>query len=361
MVGTGQLGLEEAELLPATQIQLRRPFGVAFDPDGNLYVMGFAQRAHRQGDAMTRTTETLLALTCVALVGCSDDEPPPCDQSVVGQLCIIAGNGENGLRPQRRIGGAPGARGQAGRCRRTPSPTPTAASTSSTGTTTASAASPTASSRGWRAAASSGATSTIRPTATSTTRPTSSSTPAARTSSSGAWHNSKIPHAVAEHRRDRRHLRRRQACLFRRRWSRDQLVPRPAREPGARRGGQPDHHGPGQPGAAPGRSRWRHPPARGALRHRRACALGPRALRTGRGAGAVPRRAEWSERQVDLWRSGGVVRQSLHARVRRRRGPGLGAADVAALRAIGPHPPAVSPSIPTATSTSPTPRTTSSA
>jgi DNA-binding beta-propeller fold protein YncE len=39
VVGTGELGLEEGELLPPTQMQLRRPFGVAFDPAGNLYVM----------------------------------------------------------------------------------------------------------------------------------------------------------------------------------------------------------------------------------------------------------------------------------------------------------------------------------
>jgi DNA-binding beta-propeller fold protein YncE len=39
VVGTGELGVEEEEGLPATEIRLRRPFGVAFDPDGNLYVM----------------------------------------------------------------------------------------------------------------------------------------------------------------------------------------------------------------------------------------------------------------------------------------------------------------------------------
>lgn len=39
VVGTGELGLGEAELLPATETLLRRPFGVAFDPSGDLYVM----------------------------------------------------------------------------------------------------------------------------------------------------------------------------------------------------------------------------------------------------------------------------------------------------------------------------------
>ena len=39
VVGTGELGLDEGEQLPATQFRLRRPFGVAFDPAGNLYVM----------------------------------------------------------------------------------------------------------------------------------------------------------------------------------------------------------------------------------------------------------------------------------------------------------------------------------
>jgi len=38
VVGTGELGLNE-ERLPATETMLRRPFGVAFDPEGNLYVM----------------------------------------------------------------------------------------------------------------------------------------------------------------------------------------------------------------------------------------------------------------------------------------------------------------------------------
>tara|TARA_R110002073_G_scaffold320759_2_gene496352 strand:- start:23342 stop:24532 length:1191 start_codon:yes stop_codon:yes gene_type:complete len=39
VVGTGELGLSEKEGLPATETQLRRPFGIAFDPVGNLYVM----------------------------------------------------------------------------------------------------------------------------------------------------------------------------------------------------------------------------------------------------------------------------------------------------------------------------------
>jgi sugar lactone lactonase YvrE len=39
VVGTGELGIEDEEGLPATEIKLRRPFGIAFDPDGNLYVM----------------------------------------------------------------------------------------------------------------------------------------------------------------------------------------------------------------------------------------------------------------------------------------------------------------------------------
>ncbi|KIG14426.1 fibronectin type III domain protein [Enhygromyxa salina] len=39
VVGTGELGIEDTEGMLATEIKLRRPFGVAFDPDGNLYVM----------------------------------------------------------------------------------------------------------------------------------------------------------------------------------------------------------------------------------------------------------------------------------------------------------------------------------
>jgi hypothetical protein len=39
VVGTGELGMDEQELLPANKFKLRRPFGVAFDPQGNLYVM----------------------------------------------------------------------------------------------------------------------------------------------------------------------------------------------------------------------------------------------------------------------------------------------------------------------------------
>lgn len=39
VVGTGELGLDDAEGLEATRTRLRRPFGIAFDPDGNLYVM----------------------------------------------------------------------------------------------------------------------------------------------------------------------------------------------------------------------------------------------------------------------------------------------------------------------------------
>lgn len=39
VVGTGELGLDDEEGLPANETMLRRPFGVAFDPDGNLFVM----------------------------------------------------------------------------------------------------------------------------------------------------------------------------------------------------------------------------------------------------------------------------------------------------------------------------------
>jgi sugar lactone lactonase YvrE len=38
VVGTGELGLNE-DGLPATETMLLRPFGIAFDPEGNLYVM----------------------------------------------------------------------------------------------------------------------------------------------------------------------------------------------------------------------------------------------------------------------------------------------------------------------------------
>jgi sugar lactone lactonase YvrE len=39
VVGTGTLGIDEEEGLEATKTKLRRPFGIAFDADGNLYVM----------------------------------------------------------------------------------------------------------------------------------------------------------------------------------------------------------------------------------------------------------------------------------------------------------------------------------
>lgn len=39
VVGTGELGLDDEDGLPATETRLRRPFGIAFDPEGNLYVM----------------------------------------------------------------------------------------------------------------------------------------------------------------------------------------------------------------------------------------------------------------------------------------------------------------------------------
>lgn len=39
VAGTGELGLTEEEGLPATETLLRRPFGVAFDADENLYIM----------------------------------------------------------------------------------------------------------------------------------------------------------------------------------------------------------------------------------------------------------------------------------------------------------------------------------
>lgn len=39
VAGTGTLGLDEEEALPATETRLRRPMGVAFGPEGHLYVM----------------------------------------------------------------------------------------------------------------------------------------------------------------------------------------------------------------------------------------------------------------------------------------------------------------------------------
>jgi sugar lactone lactonase YvrE len=39
VVGTGTLGLDEEEGKLATETLLRRPFGIAFDPEGNLYVL----------------------------------------------------------------------------------------------------------------------------------------------------------------------------------------------------------------------------------------------------------------------------------------------------------------------------------
>ena len=39
VVGTGEPGFDEEEGLPATETRLSRPFGLAFDGEGNLYVM----------------------------------------------------------------------------------------------------------------------------------------------------------------------------------------------------------------------------------------------------------------------------------------------------------------------------------
>ena len=38
VAGTGTLGLDDTEGRPATETRLRRPFGIAFDAAGNLYV-----------------------------------------------------------------------------------------------------------------------------------------------------------------------------------------------------------------------------------------------------------------------------------------------------------------------------------
>lgn len=39
VVGTGELGIEDEDGMLATEIKLRRPFGVSFDAEGNLYVL----------------------------------------------------------------------------------------------------------------------------------------------------------------------------------------------------------------------------------------------------------------------------------------------------------------------------------
>ena len=38
VAGTGELGLDPSEGLLATETKLRRPFGIEFDHDGNLYI-----------------------------------------------------------------------------------------------------------------------------------------------------------------------------------------------------------------------------------------------------------------------------------------------------------------------------------
>jgi DNA-binding beta-propeller fold protein YncE len=38
VAGTGELGLDDREGVPATEMVLRRPFGIEFDPAGNLYI-----------------------------------------------------------------------------------------------------------------------------------------------------------------------------------------------------------------------------------------------------------------------------------------------------------------------------------
>lgn len=38
VAGTGELGLDTKEGVPATEMKLSRPFGIEFDPAGNLYI-----------------------------------------------------------------------------------------------------------------------------------------------------------------------------------------------------------------------------------------------------------------------------------------------------------------------------------
>jgi len=38
VAGTGELGLDKDDDHPATQMKLARPFGIEFDPDGNLFI-----------------------------------------------------------------------------------------------------------------------------------------------------------------------------------------------------------------------------------------------------------------------------------------------------------------------------------
>jgi hypothetical protein len=46
-----------------------------------------------------RTTSTIALFLAFGATGCSDDPPVPCDRSIVGNICTIAGNGENGYDP----------------------------------------------------------------------------------------------------------------------------------------------------------------------------------------------------------------------------------------------------------------------
>jgi DNA-binding beta-propeller fold protein YncE len=94
VAGTGTLGLDLTDDLPARQTQLARPFGIEFDPDARTgpqpLHLRHDQQPHPQGGAMKA------GFAVLALAACGGDSKEACDPTIVGDICTIAGDGSFG-------------------------------------------------------------------------------------------------------------------------------------------------------------------------------------------------------------------------------------------------------------------------
>ena len=274
-------------------------------------------------------TSKYSSLFLIPIAACSGDDTttPPCDATVAGNICTIAGNGRTATTATTA---RPSPRGC--RCRRTRCTPPTARCTSSTGTTTACA--PSIRPPGSCARSPAVARSAARldnPANGDFNHPTGMVFDASGANIViAAWHNSKVRViALADGSITDMGGDGRRGYFGDETPGADRLA-RSAGEPRVVARRRSRRHGSGEPGDPPDRCGRRRPSRRRALRDRRRRAARRRAVRGRRRADRVRRAVG----QDDVRQRGHVLR-AVHAELRRRRRPRDRDAHRATVRAIG--------------------------